>query len=119
MVSLLAHGSNAWGSLLRARSTLMGFLNRHNIAYLNVLKPNTFGRRTLGFGKNGGLQMMLPFPGLFILLDDLVIEREDDPPKIQDYHVGGFSFIKQLLDILRSFIFYFLWSERCRMHFDA
>jgi hypothetical protein len=32
--------------------------------------------------------MTLPFPGLFILLGDLVVEREDDPPKIQDYHVG-------------------------------
>jgi len=29
----------------------------------------------------------------FILLGDLVVERKDDPPKIQDYHTGGFSFI--------------------------
>jgi hypothetical protein len=28
------------------------------------------------------------------------------PPRVQGYHVGGFSYIKQLLDILRSFIFY-------------
>ncbi len=55
----------------------------------------------------------------FILLGELVIEREDDPPKIQDYHDGGFSFIRRLLDILRSFIIYFLWSKRCMMHFDA
>jgi hypothetical protein len=25
----------------------------------------------------------------FILLSDLVVKREDDHPKIQDYHVGG------------------------------
>ncbi len=54
-----------------------------------------------------------------ILLGDLVVEKEDDPPKIQNYHAGGFSFITQPLDILRSFIFYFLWSKRCRMHFDV
>jgi hypothetical protein len=47
----------------------------------------------------------------FILLSDLVVERKDDPPKIQDYHDGGFSFISQPLDILRNFILYFLWSE--------
>jgi hypothetical protein len=39
-------------------------------------------------------------------------------PGVQGYHVGGFSYIKQPLAILRSFIFYFLWSERCRKHFD-
>jgi hypothetical protein len=33
----------------------------------------------------------------FILLGDLVVERDDDFPKIQDYYVGGFSFIRQLL----------------------
>jgi hypothetical protein len=55
----------------------------------------------------------------FILLGKLVVEREDDPPKIQDYHIGGFSFIRQPLDTFKSFIFYFLWLERCRMHFDA
>jgi hypothetical protein len=26
----------------------------------------------------------------FILLSDLIVEKEDDPPKIQDYHAGGF-----------------------------
>jgi hypothetical protein len=55
----------------------------------------------------------------FILLSNLVVEREDDPPKIQDYHASGFSFIRQPLDILKNFNLYFLWSERCRMHFDA
>ncbi len=40
------------------------------------------------------------------------------PPEMQGYHVGGFSYIRQLLDILCSFILYFLWTERCRKHFD-
>ncbi len=65
--SLLALGSNAWVSLLRARSALMGFLNRHNTASLNVLKQNTLGRCILGFGKNGRLQMTLPFLGLLFI----------------------------------------------------
>jgi len=30
----------------------------------------------------------------FILLGELVVKRKDDPPKIQDYHASGFSFIK-------------------------
>ncbi len=55
----------------------------------------------------------------YILLGELVFEIEDDPPNIQGYHTGGFSYIRQPLDILRSFILYFLWSERCRMHFDV
>jgi hypothetical protein len=55
----------------------------------------------------------------FILLGELVFGRETDPPNIQGYHTGGFSYIRQPLDILRSFILYFLWSKRCRMHFDG
>jgi hypothetical protein len=31
---------------------------------------------------------------------------------------GGFSYTKQPLDILHNFILYFLWSKRCRKHFD-
>ncbi len=54
----------------------------------------------------------------FIMLGEAVFEREDDPPGIQGYHVGGFSYIRQPLDILSSFILYFLWTERCRKHFD-
>jgi hypothetical protein len=45
-------------------------------------------------------------------------EKMAPPPRFQGYHVRGFSYIKQPLDILCSFIFYFLWSERCRKHFD-
>ncbi len=60
------------------------------------------------------------FPGLwpFVLLGEVVFEREDDPPGVRGYHVGGFSYIRRLLDILRSFILYFLWTERCQKHFD-
>jgi hypothetical protein len=55
----------------------------------------------------------------FILLGELVFEREDDPPNIQGYHIGGFSYIRHQLEILKSFILYFLWSKICKMHFDA
>ncbi len=54
----------------------------------------------------------------FILLGELVFEREDDLPNIQGYHTGSFSYIRQLLDIFKRFILYFLWSKSCRMHFD-
>jgi hypothetical protein len=55
----------------------------------------------------------------FILLGESVFERENEPPNIQGYHIGGFSSRRQPLNIFRSFIFYFLWTERCRMHFDS
>jgi hypothetical protein len=44
----------------------------------------------------------------FVMLGEAIFEREDDLPKVQRYHVGGFSYIRQPLDILRSFILYFL-----------
>ncbi len=34
------------------------------------------------------------------------------------YHTGGFTYPRQPLEILRSFVLYYLWSERCRKHFD-
>jgi len=54
----------------------------------------------------------------FALLGEAVIEQEDDPPGLLAYHTGGFTYLKQPLDILRSFIVYRLWTERCRKHFD-
>jgi len=30
----------------------------------------------------------------FILLGELIVKKEDDPPKIQDYHASVFSFTK-------------------------
>jgi hypothetical protein len=52
------------------------------------------------------------------MLGEAVFERVDDPLGVQGYHVGGFTYIGQSLDILRSFIIYFLWSEKCRKHFN-
>ncbi len=40
------------------------------------------------------------------------------PSRGSRVHVKDFSYIRQPLDILRNFILYFLWSERCRKHFD-
>ncbi len=53
----------------------------------------------------------------FILLGKATIEHDDDPPGLLAYHIGGFTYPRQPLDILRSFILYHLWSERCRKHF--
>jgi hypothetical protein len=55
----------------------------------------------------------------FVLLGESVFEEEDDPPNLHRYHPGGFSYRRQSLDILKSFLFYYLWSERCRRHFDG
>ncbi len=61
--SMLALGSNAWGSPLRARSAQTRLSNHCNTAFLNVPKPSMLGRPTLKFGKNGGLWTMLPSLG--------------------------------------------------------
>jgi len=50
----------------------------------------------------------------FILLGEVVFEEEDDPPDLLRYHTGVFSYRRQPLDILRTFLLYYLWSERCR-----
>jgi hypothetical protein len=55
----------------------------------------------------------------FILLGETVLEEDDDPPDLHGYHTGGFTYRRQPLDILRSFLVYYLWSERCRNHFDG
>jgi hypothetical protein len=55
----------------------------------------------------------------FILLGEAIFEGEDDPPDLQRYHTGGFSYRRQPLDILRSFFLYYFCSERCRKHFDG
>jgi hypothetical protein len=54
----------------------------------------------------------------FVLLGEAVFEEDDDPPDLHYYHTGGFSYRRQPLDILRSFLLFYLWSERCRRHFD-
>ncbi len=54
----------------------------------------------------------------FMLLSETVFEEDDDPPDLHCYHTGGFSYRRQPLDILRSFLLFYLWSERCRRHFD-
>jgi hypothetical protein len=48
----------------------------------------------------------------FALLGEATTEHEDDPPGLLAYHTGGFTYPRQPLDILHSFIFYHLWSER-------
>jgi len=53
----------------------------------------------------------------FALLGEATIERDDDPPGLLTYYTGDFTYLRQPLDILRSFILYHLWSERCRRHF--
>jgi hypothetical protein len=55
----------------------------------------------------------------FILLGKAVLEEEDDPLDVHCYHTGGFSYRRQSFDIFRSFLHYYLWSERCRRHFDG
>jgi hypothetical protein len=43
-----------------------------------------------------------------ILCDSPLFEEEDNPPDLHRYHPGGFSYRRQPLDILRSFLLYYL-----------
>jgi hypothetical protein len=54
----------------------------------------------------------------FVLFSEALFEEDDDPLDLHCYHIGGFSYRRQPLDILRSFLLFYLWSERCRTHFD-
>jgi len=54
----------------------------------------------------------------FVLLGEATMEREEDPLGLLAYHTSGFTYPRQPLDILHSFILYHLWLERCRKHFD-
>ncbi|CAM6003229.1 unnamed protein product [Sphagnum balticum] len=54
----------------------------------------------------------------FVLLGEAAMEHEDNPPGLLAYHTSDFTYTRQPLDILRSFILYHLWSERCRKHFN-
>ncbi len=54
----------------------------------------------------------------FVLLGEAVNEREEDPPDLLAYHKGGFSYLRQPLDILRSLLLYYLWIGRCRKNFN-
>jgi len=54
----------------------------------------------------------------FVMLSEAIFEIKDDLLGVQGYHVGGFFYIRQPLDILRNFILYFLWSKRCCKHFN-
>jgi hypothetical protein len=53
-----------------------------------------------------------------VLLDEAVFEEDEDPSNLHCYHTGGFSYRRQPLDILRSFLLFYRWSEICRRHFD-
>jgi hypothetical protein len=44
----------------------------------------------------------------FVLLGEAIWEREDNPPRLLAYHTGGFTYLRQPLDIFRGFIFYHL-----------
>ncbi len=54
-----------------------------------------------------------------MLLGETTMELKDDPPGLLAYHTGRFTYPRQSLDILHTFIFYHLWTERCRKHFDG
>jgi hypothetical protein len=55
----------------------------------------------------------------FMLLGEAATKRKDDPPELLTYHTDDFTYPRQPLDILGSLLLYYLWSERCRRHFDG
>jgi hypothetical protein len=45
--------------------------------------------------------------------------EEDQTLESYSSHFGGFSYIRQPLNVLHHSILFNLWSERCRLHFDG
>jgi hypothetical protein len=44
-----------------------------------------------------------------------MFEKEEDPLDLHRYHPGGFSYRRQPLDILRSFLLYYLHPDYIQM----
>jgi hypothetical protein len=44
-----------------------------------------------------------------------MFEKEEDPLDLHRYHPGGFSYRRQPLDILRSFLLYYLHPDNIQM----
>ncbi len=76
------------------------------------------GKLTNASGPNGKTNRVIEISWPFALIGEVALEHEDDPPDLLTYHTDGFTYLHQPLDILRSFVLYYLWSERCRKHFD-
>jgi hypothetical protein len=95
---------------------MLGLLSPLSTASWTALPRNAPGARLEEFGRNGKLPRASPSTGPS--LGEASIEREDDLPGPHAYHIGGFTYLRQPLDILRTFILYYLWSERYRKHFD-
>ncbi len=53
----------------------------------------------------------------FFYFRDIVIKREEDEPLRHKPHAIGYLYLRHSSDIFRSFIVYFLWVERCHLHF--
>jgi hypothetical protein len=53
----------------------------------------------------------------FFYFRDIVIKREEDEPLRHKPHASGYLYLRHSSDIFRSFIVYFLWVERCHLHF--
>jgi hypothetical protein len=53
-----------------------------------------------------------------VLLGEVAMETDNDPPVLLAYHTGRYTYPRQPLDILRSLILYNLWLERCKKHFN-
>lgn len=77
-------GSNAWGSPPHAKYATPNPWSPHNTASSNALMPNVLGRQKWKVSHDITLSWS------FILLGRAIFEREDDPPRVQGYHVRGF-----------------------------
>ncbi len=54
----------------------------------------------------------------FILLNEIVHQIEKVQPSTQNLKTTRFCYTKQPLNILCSFIVYFLWIDKCRKNFE-
>ncbi len=90
--------------------------NPLNTASWTAFPLNWRGKPSSESGRSGRRPTALPSPGPLCSSAKLCLRRTTTPrPPLLP---GGFSYRRQPLDILRSFLLFYLWSERCRRHFD-
>jgi hypothetical protein len=95
-----------------------GFLESAQHCFMDCLPAQLVWKAFLRVWEEWEVPNHLAITWPFVLLGEAVFEDDNKPPDLHCYHTGGFSYRRQLLNILMSFLLFYLWSERCQRHFD-
>jgi hypothetical protein len=97
---------------------MLGLLSPLSTASWTALPRNAPGACSKEFGRIGKLPRASPSIGPSLCLAKPPSNAKTTLPVSTPTTIGDFTYLMQPLDILRTFILYYLWFERCRKHFD-